>query len=435
MEKTLIISLNSSHIFFNHRECIPRSQSNLPGVALTFKTEEIFWQIELLAFYKETGILKVKVLDYNVVHPAAMYLQLNSKYLIKDLVFEKLDWHELQPLTYKYDLDMLRPYLVHAPPSFRMERPVKKPIVTPSTTPPPPSPPRAATVAQPVKKKFHVEEKVEFKDLRFADGLVAFDIQPFHTTYTVELKNDFLQESFNFCKEWFIKKFKKSWVQVSVTGYLIDEKLGDYTVTSENLSSINDTMILAIREAVLKDFVRKAMAKQTGKRVHGVADIQDQSALKDLRTRTSHLTEKELEILMTTILARNARNEKQIDFLAKHPSVQMSHFKFTRPPRKGLIFGFEGGMFTHFVWELLQSNATYVWSFPTNKHTPNEMHEFLEQYIALITDEGRFEWRKSASFQLQENHLFTPVNHIHQNTHLNEGLPLWIDTIESIICR
>lgn len=177
------------------------------------------------------------------------------------------------------------------------------------------------------------------------------------------------------------------------------------------------------------------MKEESGKHVRAIRHIVEESGLKNLNPKGTTLSARELDILMSTILARNARNEKQLAFLSGHTAVQMTHLKFTKPPYKGLIFSFQGRMFMHFEWELLHSNATYIWSFPIDRHSETDMHEFLENYIAMITEDGRLEWKRNLTEQLQEGHLFSPINHFRQSTHLNEGLPEWINNIEEIICR
>lgn len=422
MEKELIISLYVGQIWFNHKENISYEQTNLPKAAFEFKNknEEVFWKLQMLGFDKNTGLLNVKVIDYQVERYLSIYLQEDPKYPIKGLVFEKLDWHKLEPLLSSVDMDSLRPFLFNAPPVSRMERPVQKPA------PPPPI----------FRVAFNITAKIPFKDILFGEGKASFELQPdFHQPFSVDYEYPFLQEGFNFCKEWFIKRFKRNYVNVTAKGYIKNGKPDDCSLISDDLQSIDETMILAIREIVLKDYIKKVLKEESGKHVRGVKHIEEESGLKNLTPKGTTLSARELEILMSTILARNARNEKQLAFLSGHTNVRMNHLKFTRPPYKGLIFAFQGGMFIHFIWELFQSNATYIWSFAVGNHSELDMHDFLERYIAIITEDGRFEWKKTVALQLQDGHLFSSVNHYHQSTHLNEGLPEWIDSIEAIICR
>lgn len=420
MERELIISLYVGQIWFNHQVNISYSQTNLPKAAFAFKEEEVFWKIQMLGFDKSTGVLRVKVVDYQVVEFKSLYLQDDPKYPVKEIKFEKLDWYELEPILSNADVDTLRPFLLHAPPVFRMERPVQKP------TPPPPV----------FMVPFKITVKIPFNDILFGEGKASFDLQlDYYAPFRVEYDYAFLQESFNFCKDWFTKRFKKNHVNVTANGFIKNGKIDGYTLLSNDLRSIDEAMILAIREIVLKDYVKKVLKEESGKHVREASHIDEESGLKNLSPRGSTLSARELEILMSTIMARNARNEKQLAFLSSHTAVQMTHLKFTRPPYKGLIFSFQGGMFMHFVWELLNSNATYIWSFLTNRHSELDMHSFLENYIAMITEDGRFEWKRNLTEQLQDGHLFYSVNHYHQSTHPNEGLPEWIDNIEEIIRR
>ncbi|MFW2475344.1 MAG: hypothetical protein ACN4EP_00420 [Sediminibacterium sp.] len=420
MERELIISLHNGQIWFNHKESISYSQTNLPEAAFAFKEEELFWKIRMLGFDKAAGVLLVKVLDYQVAHYKSMYLQDDPKYPVKKLVFEKLDWPELEPLLSYADVNILRPFLLHAPPLFRMEMPVEK------LAPPPPV----------LRVPFNITVKIPIKDIVFGEGKVNFSLQfNYYGPFSVDYNYTFLQESFNFCKEWFIKRFKRNYVNVTASGFVKNGNLDGCNLLSDDLQSINEEMIIAIREIVLKDYVKKVLKEESGKYVRGIIHVDEESGLKNLSPRGSTLSARELEILMSTIMARNARNEKQLAFLSGHTAVQMTHLKFTRPPYKGLIFSFQGKMFMHFVWELLNSNATYIWSFPIDRHSEPDMHEFLEKYISMIAKDGRFIWKKIRTDQLQEGHLFYSVNHYHQSTHLNEGLPEWIDNIEEIICR
>lgn len=240
MERELIILLNVGQIWFNHKVSISYGQTNLPKAAFAFKEEEVFWKIQMLDFDKATGVLRVNVLDYKVAEHKSMYLQDDPKYPLKELVFEKLDWYELEPLLSNADVDTLRPVLLHAPPVFRMERPVQKP------TPPPPV----------FRIPFNITVKIPFKEVLFGEGKASFDLQlDYYAPFRVEYDYAFLQESFNFCKDWFIKRFKTNHVNVTANGFIKNGKIDGYTLLSNDLRSIDEAMILAIREIVLKDYV------------------------------------------------------------------------------------------------------------------------------------------------------------------------------------
>jgi hypothetical protein len=419
-DETYTISLDNEYIYFNHQIKVTYGATNLPKFSFTFHEKPCFWTIAVKFYEASVGALHVQVINYTDPKPMAMYIQ-DPIYDIKILFFEKLDWRQLEPCLKDYDVDMLRSILLHPPTSIPLfDKTEKRRVLSGNNY----------SRTQP----FDTKTRVLFSETVFMDGKISCKIWAGDEYQTIEIIYPFLQSSFEYCKGWFKKKFKSESIMVHVKGTMVNGKITQYEAYSAELLCINEQMVQEIREIVLKDYLKKRFREDIGNHIKNISDIIEESGLVNLGTKGNSLNENEMNMLLDLVRSRSARNQKQLIYLSTHPNVDMGNFKVTRPPATGLIFAYRGNRFTHYVWELLDSNATYLWSFLSPTNSLEEMHSFLETYISLITEAGRLEWKRQAKDVLLAGHLFNSVNHYGQNSETNEGLPLWIDHIEKLIC-
>ena len=108
------------------------------------------------------------------------------------------------------------------------------------------------------------------------------------------------------------------------------------------------------------------------------------------------------------------RNSKQLEHLADVLQAVDQKLRFTLNPVFGFLFYIRGKERDHFCWELLNSNASYLWSFSkcVDETAILEQISALETEIGHIRDVGREQYRRKARTQVDMNGMvFTAIHH------------------------
>ena len=70
----------------------------------------------------------------------------------------------------------------------------------------------------------------------------------------------------------------------------------------------------------------------------------------------------ENDVLNLLVEKGKIRNWRNLEYLSADKQSENYKFKFTLHPEFGFLFLVEGEKYLHFIWELRNSNATYLWS-------------------------------------------------------------------------
>ena len=88
---------------------------------------------------------------------------------------------------------------------------------------------------------------------------------------------------------------------------------------------------------------------------------------------------------MTLIESESPRNVKQLVYLSGKKHERTQKIRFTLNPLFGFIFFISGKNKNHICWELLNSHATYIWSF--NKELSIESQIELSELNIIANNE------------------------------------------------
>jgi hypothetical protein len=102
----------------------------------------------------------------------------------------------------------------------------------------------------------------------------------------------------------------------------------------------------------------------------------------------------ERDIINIFLQGKDIRNKKQLEYLSGTKHNPQEKIRFTLKPIFGFLFCIVGEKFNHFCWELLNSHATYLWSFERSISTDNQFKR-VENTINTIRVIGRDEYRKA----------------------------------------
>ena len=103
--------------------------------------------------------------------------------------------------------------------------------------------------------------------------------------------------------------------------------------------------------------------------------------------------------------------------------------RYTLHPHFGFLFLVEGIENNHFIWELLNSNATYIWTF--ERHSDIELQfKRIENIINVIRACGREKYKSAYINGGQDNDLvFRVIKHEHIGSDIIDEFPKWKDRL------
>jgi hypothetical protein len=128
------------------------------------------------------------------------------------------------------------------------------------------------------------------------------------------------------------------------------------------------------------------------------------------------------------------RNSKQLSFLAKSHLVKEEVVYLTLSPSFGFVFYLGSENNHHFVWELLNTNATYIWSLARNIFSRAQALNEVNLVISQIHQCGRNEYKVAYKEQgRQLNFAFHTIDHHLDKTDATAVFESWVTELRAII--
>jgi hypothetical protein len=416
---TVIIRLQQNRIWFNDQMSIGVDQSNLPVGEIRFnRVKDIYWLVEQLAFDKNTHTLEVRVVDY-FLREKLPFPDQHPKTEIRSIIFTHLsDVGSLKMALRYYTTEM--DHLDQA-----IEEAHKKLAEKPVTVSENIQKKNLLFRSYPEKDKLEVSFEVWFKDAEFKLGYVAFDrnIPELKQMLRFKVSNDFLLPEFEFIKSYFVKALGTRKFDVKAVVLFEQGKAVETRATSSIIKKIDENLIDSIKnirtysltKAPFKVNVDKSLF--TAEEVFGEFD-QDETG--------NVFSQSEEEMLRQILEKSNVRNRKQLEFLAGAKQAEGSRLKFTLHPYFGFLFTVEGDRMNHFIWELLNSHATYIWSADKGDEALARQYRRVEDAINQVRNSGREQYKQAYhSSHIDQDLVFNVINHQDANSPMVDGFVKW----------
>jgi len=101
-------------------------------------------------------------------------------------------------------------------------------------------------------------------------------------------------------------------------------------------------------------------------------------------------------------------------------------------PISVFCFFVKGSQMVHYIWEMLNTNATYIWSFDPALWSITRQLNKMEEVISYISNQGRDAYLRNVS--PEKEILFRRVQHKGANSQLVDYFPKWRNFVnESIV--
>jgi len=178
-------------------------------------------------------------------------------------------------------------------------------------------------------------------------------------------------------------------------------------------------MLELFRARAVKSLLNSNPVKTVDKSLFTPEDIF--ASLDDDELGKATLPHDGLDLLNEILQHKEVRNARQLEFLSGTLHEPATKLRYVLSPSFGFVFLATGQNANHFILELLDSHATYIWSIPKDWENKEAQFRSVEQEIAAISTLGRGQYRRTLHFE----HEFWFVIHEHAERGLVDGFPRW----------
>lgn len=443
-KKEIIIKITNERIYLNPQLHIPIENTNIPITHLKFRSRgELYWKVEMLEYSEIYKSLLVRVMEYTSTD-FSKFNQQSPKKEVQILLFEKFDWLKLEPILSSYQRIKLKEVLdnIESDPYFPLgdnsqwaqkridwernnelleaDENKLKHLVTDIKV----------KNHKPVVSNIYDTFKVKFTDAKFMLGYVACKnfIKRLGIDVHFKIPNEHILEEFENIKFWFSKKLKTKTFTVIANITIVDNIVTEVFATSKQIAQITPEIIDGVKYQRTLALSKPPRINLPDKSLFTGEEIFDQIDSEDLEGNIFNQTE--LDILNFFIQNESIRNRKQLAYLAGKKQSEEYKLRYTLNPHFGFLFFIKGKENNHFVWELLDSHATYIWSMQKSGSTIEFQIKRIENILNIIRASGRENYKKEyRNNRLDEDIVFNLIDHKKIDSNSVDSFPKWKDRL------
>lgn len=435
--KTIEIAISNNGFVLGPNIKLATHESNIPFDFLRFReSDPIYWEVEMLEFDEASHHLKVKVLDFWASGERLPFQQ--PKKDIHSLEFAPLNWSVLEEQLMSFQKSKLLPVLdleekTDSPSNkFSIDRPSRDLLIhdrnaffgfgsdketqaekeqeTPARL-------KKETITETVQKSF--------TELKIGLGYASFPhlIKKWNSEFEFRVENENFLPEFDVIKPWFAKKLKRKVFDLQIEVSRIEDEILSIRAKCPEIEGISSSFIDSVKIQRTLSLTRNLEHLNPDKSLFTSEDIFDEFS-QDKEGNVFQQSEEDILKLLAD--AKNIRNKKQLHYLAGHKQHPDFKLRYTLAPNFGFLFFTAGETKYHFIWELLNSNATYVWSVDKIDAQIERSYKRIENTINAVRDHGRRTYKQSyrnGDIDLDLN--FQTIKHTHINSNLIDDFPKW----------
>jgi hypothetical protein len=417
--KNVIIKLHQDRIWFNRDQSIDFVSSNLPYHEIRLNPKhEVFWLIEQLSYDRDSSTLTVKVIDY-FLRDVISFSDQHPKAIIKRIHFINLPDADDLKLALRYYSRQMSDLDKALEEGYQEFKGIDSPLQRET------SKKNLLFRSYKEKEKLEVNFEVWFKDAAFKLGYIVFDkdIKELKQMLHFKVANDFLLPEFELIKGYFIKALGTRKFDVKASIIMEEGRPMETHATSSIIKKIDENLIDSIKNTRMSMLMRPPFKGNIDKSLFSTDDIFGEFG--DIEAGNV-FNQSEEEILRQILEKMNVRNRKQLEYLAGVKQAPEARLKFSLYPYFGFLFTVEGEKMMHFIWELLNSHATYIWSLDKGEDDLRIQYRRVEDAINQVRNNGREQYKNSwRSSHIDQDLLFHVIHHEDANSPFVEGFVKW----------
>lgn len=435
--KEILLKINNDKIWLNEKDFVLINNTDIPYKHLTFIShKQIFWKVQLKTYNKQSGKLIVEIVDYDCQRNSS-FLNQKPKYKINSLEFRTFDWNFLEPILSSYKKSKLKHKLTNFDNQkieSKSNQGKQENWSTYSDVKIVASINNIEEKIAPVITKFEEEFAIDFNDSTFMLGYIRFSkfIKKLNKNIDFKITNENILPEFDNIKYWFSKKLKTKKFKVRVVFTLVDNRLSEFNAISKDIDNIDQSLIEGVKVQRTLEITKIIRPQNIDKALFTSDNIFDLYNSNDLEGNIFKQTEQ--DILDLLVEKSSVRNKKELSYLSGKKHSVNYRIRFTNHPNFGFIFLAEGELNNHFIWELLNSHATYVWSIEKGINELELQYKKIEATINTIMGCGREKYKRAYCTNHQDNDMiFNVIHHKDKNSQLIDEFPRWKQRINELI--
>ncbi len=390
----LVIKLTANHVCLSKNNSISYPQTNLYPAEFQFRENlNIYCRAEIVLWDKIETLLTIRILEYDIAGLEVFEGQ-QPKSSINKLHFTAISWPDWSSCMVSYrkasfaHLNLLD--------TSHDTGALKQNVI-------------------------HLKFKVSLKHVFFRSGyaLVKKRFKWSNDSVEIKIPNENLLPEFEFIKPFIQNFLGRKTIDVKSTIELRGEEVINATGSSIQIDRINKELLDIFKFKTWKNHIKETLINRIDKNYF----TNDELFADFDKSEKGNISPENFEELFKLFLKNEKiRNEAQLVFLAGKIHEHDSKIFITLHPDFGFIFYAKGEAFTHFIWELLNSHATYIWSFDKDV-TYHQQLDKLSIILAHIKQQGRSIYKQSLrSFDDPVLHV---VRHASANSLTKDHFPIW----------
>ncbi len=440
----VIIRLTNERVCFNDTDCIPLERTNLPATHLTFREHRpIFWVLGMVGYDQATGKLQAFILSYWSQDEEKFRAQKPRK-PIHELEFVRqrdmpgiFDWAELEQQLSSYRKGNFNDMLYNADHALSkaeeidiaamMHRPrfhhsgskTEGPVLIPGKG-----------------EKYRIEKSfsISISECAFRFGYVEVShfIPEVNEKVYFRIHNSHILPEFDLIKFWFSRVLGTKKIRVRASLEMIEGKILKREAHSKQIARIDDTLVETIKvrrtlnltSLPPPDHGRKALFSPDELFALETSDMDTCNAFQQDGNDILGLLVEHLEI----------RNKQELIYLSGKVQPAAVPIKFTCSPYFGFLFFAQGEEHNHFIWELINSHATYIWSLEKSEKEVDEQFKRIEATMQTIISQGRERYKSAYKNNLiDQDILFDLIVHRYQHSVFLDAFTYWKKRLDEIL--
>ena len=412
---TIVLRPTNERLYLTDELALPWAATNLGAGNFRFRTREpVYWEVEMTGYNRARETLAVRIVDYAA--RAEQYRPTRpARSAVRAVTFAPLDREQFcAQLTY-YRAGEL-PLSGPEPPHTTAANPLDPPAT--GTHPGPPTRPDPEDAAP---RSFPLSFAAPITELTIGDGYAEGYYREWLGAIRYRIPNPYLRREFHPIRGFFARQLRRK--TVDVTAQLTFDASGEpeiRTARSAQLCRIDDRLLEVLRARTLQDLLRP---EETDRRLFTPEELLANYPSDDpVRVL---LPPPGAELLEEILRTQNVRNAAQLAHLASRQEAGQK-LRFVLSPRFGFLFFVRGEGMHHFLLELLDSHATYVWSFPRTEGTLADHLERVTGEVQHLNAVGRSGYRRTHTFP----YPFWTVRHDSVGSEFVDGFPRWRTRVE-----
>lgn len=439
MDNKRLIRITKNRIYLTPDMSLPLSQTSLTGEHLSFRTvEDIFFEVEVLDYDRNNEEIRVAVIKYDSTD-SNRFNQQTAKAAVRFIRFEPLSWQRIERYLSSYTMKaLLKRNIVFEETGYvrvseqtgasfgaSLDRTRKGGAASTVSEQEPGY--GTSQHYKPVIETITEEGKVYFNDTVFELGFLSFAYKSkaLKEVYNLKIENHFLLPEFNAIRNYFPKALGgKKQFSIKVCFTLTDNKVTDTHTVSPEIDRINEDLLDSVKRMRISGLTKTPLQITVDKSLFTSADIFD--SFKEEEKDGNVFNQSEEDILKMLIDNGTIRNARQLQYLSGSRHSAKHKLRFTLKPNFGFLFFIEGETKNHFCWELLNSHATYLWSFDKIDSDIKFQYKRVEDIINIIRDMGRenykYHYRNNPA---GSDLIFSSIDHRDAGSALKDGFVEW----------